>query len=245
MRTYVMINESSESLIPRDHFLVMTGLLARQQVEVADWWQRMPMSVLEADGEAAAPKDDGCILVKAVDTLSDPNALAEHTTVNGRPVVLIGVQIIKSNAPSGSDWITGPDSFLTAASHELCETLVNPYCEDYWPLDGVTWIPKEVCDPVQGDSYELDKGSGLFLSNFVGPRYFSSGAGPYDRMGLVTAPGQLRPGGYQSRSNGNPSSPSTNVFGAEAHLGGMAEWKRRAKACKGTRSSRVAVRRPR
>jgi hypothetical protein len=244
MRGFVLVNESSDAAVTKDVVTKMGALLARQQIELADAWQRLPLEVLEADTEASAPTDPGWVLVKLVDTLPDANALAYHTTLaDGRPAVLVGVQIVKSNAPEGSNWLTGPDSLLTATSHELCECAVNPYCEDYWPLDSVTWIPKEVCDPVQGDSYELDKGSGLFVSNFVGPRYFSSSAGPYDRMQLVTAPGQLRPGGYQSRSNGNPSSPATNVFGARVEDGGMAEWKRKAKACAGSRASRLSIRR--
>lgn len=242
MKGFVLINEGTDPTLTRDRVIAAAGVFARQQVELAQWWQRNPLSVLQADTEAAAPQEDGWTLVKSVDTLDDADALAEHTvTAQGRPLILVGLHIIRANAPAGSDWIAGPDSWTTAASHELCETPMNPYVDFYSPFDANTWIPLECCDPVQGDSYELDAGSGIYVSNFVGPRYFSDSAGPYDRMGLVKSPREIRPGGYLQKLVGGPAGSSSAVFGALPHEGGMPEWKRVAKAKAGTRFAAIAA----
>jgi hypothetical protein len=240
MKSFCLVNESSDPAITPDVVLAMAGTMAKQQVRLASFWQRNPMGVAMADTEAAVPSDPEIVLAKFVDVLADPNALAYHTSApDGRPLILIGVQIVKANVAAGADWLKGPDSLLTAASHELVETFVDPYCDWWWDLDGATEIPLEASDVVQGDAYEEDPG--LFVSNFVGPRYFSRLAtGPYDAMGLVTVPGQLRAGGYQIRRVGGPAGASSNVFGALPHEGGMPEWKRIAKSLPGTRAHKRA-----
>jgi hypothetical protein len=242
MNGFVLINQSSDPALTRENLDAFAAVLALQQAEIDDYYQGTAWQVVVADSEAAAPQGDGWILAKFLDALDDPEALAYHsTTPQGRPLILMGVGIVKANAPAGGDWVSGPDSLLTATSHEFGETRANPYCALYTPFDGSTWIPQEICDPVQGDSYEFGMHKGLFLSNFVGPRYWSDGVGPYDRMGLVTSPRQVRPGGYQQRLVGGPNGASTAVFGAHPHEGGMAEWKRIAKAKAGTRFAKIAA----
>jgi hypothetical protein len=243
VRGYILINEGSDADVTRDRMITLAGELAIQQTELAAWWQRVPLQVLQADSEAAAPTEDGWTLAKVIDELDDKKALAYHTTnALGRPLILIGAQILKANAPRGTDWVLGPDSLATAAGHELLETAINPYLSFWSPLDATTWIPEEVGDPVQGDSYLRTPNSGVYLSNFVGPRYFSYGAGPYDRMGLVRVPREIRPGGYQTRLVGGPGGASNDVFGAAPHAGGMPLWKREAKACAGSRHSLLLAR---
>lgn len=238
MRGFVLINESGDPDLTRERVLAIAAANAAHQIELAAWWQRTPLEVRVADAEATAPQEDGWTLAKIVPALDDPDALAYHTTTEGgRPLILIGAGIVRRNAPRGADWIAGPDSLATATSHELAETAVNPYVGFYAPLDRARWIPLEVCDPVQGDAYEPTPG--VFCSNFVGPRYFSDSAGPFDRMGLVAVARSIRPGGYQEQLTGGPGGLSQSVFGALPHEGGMAEWKRRAKARPGSRRSRI------
>jgi hypothetical protein len=240
MKTFVLVNESTDPAITSDVVVAMAGTMAKQQVRLASYWQRNPMGVAMADTEAAVPADPEIVLAKFVDVLTDKQSLAYHTnTPDGRPLILIGVQIVKTNVATGADWINGPDSLLTATSHELIETFVDPYCDWWWDMDGATEIPLEAADVVQGDSYEEDKG--LFVQNFVGPRYFSGlGTGPYDAMGLVMRPGEVRMGGYQIRRVGGPGGARSNFFGALAHEGGMPEWKRIAKGLPGTRAAKRA-----
>ena len=84
----------------------------------------------------------------------------------------------------------------TTASHELTETLVDPWLRRCAQgPDGKIWAV-EVADAVERDQYLID---GVAMSNFVLPAYFEpppSGAGPFDFMHLVKAPLEIRPGGY-------------------------------------------------
>jgi len=237
MKGFCLINESTDPAFPTAKVLAMVPEFQAQQIELAAAWQRLVTQVMQADSEAAAPQDDEWVLTKFVDTLDDPDALAYHTTTTGgRPLILIGVQVIKKNAAAGSDWVLGPDGVSTAASHELAEADINPYCSFYAPLDASTWIPMEVCDPTQGDTYQRVAGA-PYVANFVTPRYYSEGAGPYDRMGVVTAPRQIRPGGYQQELVGGPNGTSNAVFGER-----LPAWKRKALFCKGSRFATLHAR---
>ena len=236
MNGYVLINETSGFPdLTRDKLLAIAVALQAQQVEVAAWWQRTPLEVIYADSEATAPQEDGWTLMKAVNALDDADALAYHTeTTGGRPLILLGAQIIKANAPAGSDWVLGPAGFSTAASHEACETTANPYVSFYTPFDANDWVPIEICDATEGDTYE--EGS-IYVSNFLGPRWFSDGPGPYNRMGLIKAPREVRANGYVQKVSGGPNGTSTTLWGAA-----YPAWKRIAKAKEGTRYSEILAR---
>src|SRR6267142_682627 len=103
MKSFCLVNESTDPEITHDVVLAMAGTLAKQQCRLASFWQRTPLGVAMADTAAAMPADPEIVLAKFVDVLDDPQSLAYHTFVN-RPVILIGVQIIKANAPAGTDW---------------------------------------------------------------------------------------------------------------------------------------------
>jgi hypothetical protein len=81
-------------------------------------------------------------------------------------------------------------------SHEILETLADPrLCRCVQVPDGRI-AALEVCDPVEHDIYWID---GVAVSDFVLPAYFepaANGSGPFDRMGVVKRPMELRPGGY-------------------------------------------------
>jgi hypothetical protein len=102
------------------------------------------------------------------------------------------------------------------------------------PLGVGRELAREACDPVEGDSYEID---GVAVSNFVTPEYFGEPSRrpvpSYDAMGLVTAPLTMRPGGYQivRDSDGVVS----ERFARRVDEGGMPEWQRAAKRAPGSR----------
>jgi hypothetical protein len=95
-------------------------------------------------------------------------------------------------------------------SHEVLEILGDPYIT--WWADGNDGrqYALEVCDPVEGDAYVID---GVSVSNFVGPRYFSAGPGPYDWMRKLSAPFSMSPGGYLIVRS--PGGEPSQIFGAE------------------------------
>lgn len=238
MQGFALISESKEiSVSTLQAFAVV---LSRYSAAVCAQWQRtaLPVSACIVGG---APKDPDIVLVSFADELTDPNALAYHTEMNGQPCIFVGAGICEKNCP-GSDWVGGPDSLLVAASHEIAETIVNPNV-NLWVDRGTSEEALEICDWVQGDSYiDPDGPSGMYVSNFCHPRFFSSRpASRFDAMGLCGSAWELRPGGYHTPRTGGPTGTTTQVFGARPSEGGMAQWKRDAKLIDGTRARRIAA----
>jgi hypothetical protein len=96
------------------------------------------------------------------------------------------------------------DELSIAMSHEYVETRIDPYADWWAGYDGKKMVALEACDPVQGDSYEID---GIKVASFVGPRWFRGGVGPYDYLSKLSAPLTMSPGGYLIFSDG------TQTFG--------------------------------
>jgi hypothetical protein len=97
-----------------------------------------------------------------------------------------GIVGIKTSMDDGISW-------SSVLSHEVGELLVDPWAMLAYEDDGRFWA-LEICDPVEGTSYEIN---GVEVSNFVLPSWFRSGAaGPYDHLGVLTSPLSLAPGGY-------------------------------------------------
>ena len=74
---------------------------------------------------------------------------------------------------NGSDWLTGPDSISSTASHEALEMLADPAANEYsYYGPRLTWA-REVCDAVQATSYRIvAHGMKVSVSNFVLPACF-------------------------------------------------------------------------
>jgi hypothetical protein len=145
-------------------------------------------------------------VIAVLDNADQAGALGYHATQpDGRPFARIFVEPILAN---GGQYLHGSLSLSVTISHEILETIGDPFC-NWWcdGLDGKQYA-LELCDPVEGDSYEID---GVAVSNFVGPRWFSDGNGPYDWMGNVHGPCAMSPGGYMivRYPGGEPS----QVFG--------------------------------
>ena len=79
-------------------------------------------------------------------------------------------------------------------SHELVEVLCNPYLLEHVRFSDGTALSYEPCDPVACDWYERD---GVKLCNIVTASWYGiPGVDRFDHMGLLSAPRQVRPGGY-------------------------------------------------
>jgi hypothetical protein len=99
---------------------------------------------------------------------------------------------------AGSDWITGPDAISVTASHEALEMLADPAADEYsFNGERLMWA-REVCDPVQANTYRIvAAGRRIPVSNFVLPAFFNPWAeGPYDHLGVLKKPYSLAKGGY-------------------------------------------------
>lgn len=104
----------------------------------------------------------------------------------------------------------GSESLSVTLSHEVLEMVGNPYV-NFWADVSENGVQEaiELCDRVQADSYRIGNVS---VSNFLGPRAFRPGKGPYDWLNLLSEPFEIRRGGYCIRRNGNTVYP---VFGSD------------------------------
>lgn len=90
--------------------------------------------------------------------------------------------------------------WTVTASHEILETLVDPWLRRGAQDDDGVWWASEVCDPVESDTYVIDN---VVVSNFCLPAWsepptMRSGV-RYDHLGLCRRPWEIREGGYAQR----------------------------------------------
>jgi hypothetical protein len=103
----------------------------------------------------------------------------------------------------------GALSLSATLSHEALEMVGNPYVNFWADIDGVAQEAVELCDRVQGDSYRIGNVS---VSNFLGPRSFRDGRGPFDYLDVTKRPFEIRKSGYAIRRSGTRVYP---VFGTD------------------------------
>lgn len=109
----------------------------------------------------------------------------------------------------------GAMSLSATLSHEALEMVANPYVNFWADLPDGTQEAVELCDRVQADSYRV---GGVSVSDFLGPRAFRPGPGPYNWLQSLKSPFEIRSGGYAIRRSGRDVYP---VF-SEA----VPEWER-------------------
>lgn len=151
-------------------------------------------AALIAAAREASPNPAAWQLV-LLDDSDQADALGYHeTTAAGLP---LGKVFVKTAQEDGEAW-------PVVASHELLEMLADPWICDtvlvQTSAEGGTLYPREVCDAVEGATYQID---GVPVSDFVLPSYwFPAVAGvrpaaPFDHLGRLQAPlPALLPGGY-------------------------------------------------
>ncbi len=107
----------------------------------------------------------------------------------------------------------GSDGWTVAASHELCEMLVDPYGNRVQSSRSIEIVGGkiqdgdsefdylvEACDPCEADNYAYTI-SGIGVSDFITPHFYDPVTTPsarYSFTGAITAPRQILPGGYIS-----------------------------------------------
>jgi hypothetical protein len=125
-----------------------------------------------------------------LDQLDDPGAAGYHTDENGQPLALV-------------EWGGSIEATATTCSHELLETLADPWGSRLVvgtvPGAGRCRVLVEACDPCEAFTYDVD---GLPLSDFLCPRYYGpqtpGDPGKLTFCGTVHEPLTIVPGGYLS-----------------------------------------------
>jgi len=191
--------------------LVVNGLRASTAVFAADWDLVRPSLEHAKPGEEQAEIDEphGCVIV-LLDDADQAGALGYHaTTPKGLPYAAVFVRdsvryLGAGHTPTGP--IGDQDVALCVfqvVDHEAKEAMLDPDAADF--VDdgtGRLWA-KEACDAVEADTFAVTVPTaksgpvGLLASNYVLPAFFAVGAdGPYDALGVLTAPFTIAPGGY-------------------------------------------------
>lgn len=98
----------------------------------------------------------------------------------------------------------GAMSLSATLSHEALEMVANPYVNFWADLPDGTQEAVELCDRVQADSYRV---GGVSVSDFLGPRAFRPGPGPYNWLQSLKSPFEIRSGGYAIRRSGGDIFP--------------------------------------
>lgn len=109
-----------------------------------------------------------------------------------------GVSYIKVFTFDGAPSLIGADALSVTLSHEILE-VVGDAPANKWAdgPDGFDYA-YELCDAVEGDTYEID---GVSVSNFVHPEFFDPKSPKGTKLaqvdGTVSAPFTMSAGGYQ------------------------------------------------
>lgn len=243
-----VINQST--LVSTDEARAMTLAVAKQVArDFTPFYGAAP--AIEFVEPGGTPTAGGCPIY----LMDDPDvdgALGYHDEDSSG--MAYGKVFARPTLDNGGTTTSGPNAISVTLSHEVLE-LIGDAPANKW-VDGPSgsdfcW---ELCDAVEGDSYEID---GVSVSNFVLQAFFDPHAqagSKFDFLGKLRKPFSMTPGGYQITRT--EPGKVTQVF---AHLdaahsrdagGGLhvyfgsefPDWKRAAKTAKAlARRSRKAA----
>jgi hypothetical protein len=203
---------------------------------VAPFWQITGCRVLALSTLEALPITAGASPLIIYDTPDQAGVLGWHT-YNAQEGRIHGTAFLKPILDNGGGLIDGAVSLSSVLSHEAIEAVLDPYVNLMAFKDAKTLEPVEGCDRVQGDNYDV---SGVSVSNFLGPRAFRDGPGPYDWLRKLQDPWAMTPGGYNERLDVNTGVWKT-TYGET-----MPQWQRDLKELKSQfKLSRLAQRKHR
>lgn len=165
---------------------------------VAPFWQISGVRVLAIASIESLPDRAGSSPLVIYDDPDQADVLGWHS-YNSSEGMIHGTTFVRPILNNGGTLTKGPRSLSVTLSHEAIEAVIDPYVNMFSFLGDLETIePVEACDRVQGDSYEI---GGISVSNFLGPRAFRDGPGPYDWLRRLPGPWDLTPGGYCQRYN--------------------------------------------
>ena len=162
-------------------------------------WDVQPPKVEYLAGKPSRKYD---AIIGILDDSDQAGALGWHT--EGPDADVYGRVFARPVLDNGGNALTDPLSVCSVLSHEVLETLGDSACNGWAQRGDGTLVARELCDPVEGDSYPLSVKSEAgtvvegTVSDFVFPAWFDPDAAgaPYDWMDLLSSPFQVRSTGY-------------------------------------------------
>lgn len=206
----IAVTNKSKRLSDRD-VDAMTEACNQQVIECAAAYGIVPTPVSFYATDVGLPASN-CRIMAIVDTIDYPGALGYHADSYG----IVYGRVLAQDV----------DGTAITLSHECLEELVDPGCDAWRDMGAAHSVALEVCDPVEGDAYPavvtiLGEHRQVLLSNYVLPRWFApDGNGRFDRMGKLTAPFTMTPGGYMIVRDAAGNEESVFARNARARAGG-------------------------
>jgi hypothetical protein len=188
-----VINQST--LVSDEDAYNMTLLVSYQlRQHAAPAFDRLPPEVHYFTSAAAAPA--GTFIIGILDNSDQAGALGYHELGFGRVFAEPVLQ-------AGGNALTAELSVCSVLSHETLESWADIYANLWGDTGNGSCYAYELGDPVESDSYSIGvtakDGTHVLgtVSDFVLPSWFDpDGQAPYDHLGLLTAPFQVRSTGY-------------------------------------------------
>ena len=208
----VIVDESVSPEVTEETLTKIAQAIEHQLYQhYGPFWQMdgVPVRFLDSIGEA---KESDCPLI-IFDNPDQPGVLGYHSvTPNGLAYGKAFYDVIRRQFMEGP--VNESNTLSVTLSHEALEMVGDPYTNCWVDCSFDEEEAFEICDRVEGDSYKIDiDGTPISVSNFLGPRAFRDGIGPYDYMGLLSSPWEIRPYGYVIRRKGGPSGVVSSHFG--------------------------------
>lgn len=213
MRTFNIINRSAK-VNDENVALMVEACKIQLNQHAGPLLERVPWEI-KVGGNDGFP-------VVLIDSPDVAGALGYHTQdPDGRVWCRVFTDPLLNN---GGSILRGDHSVSVVLSHEILETFYNPYINLWSNRGDHTFVALELCDPVQGDSYEIDvAGTPVSVSNFVLEAWFDremDRAGRFDYMNLVKKPLEMTKGGYTvifNSETGEVASTFASKEGEELH----------------------------
>jgi hypothetical protein len=182
-----IVNESSRVTDAEiEHMVHALGIQLSR--DVAPIWGQVP--VLEFAPSGVIPNGIVCTVS---DTPDVPGAAGYHDEGDdGKP-------FIKVFTFEGASSLVGPDALSVTLSHEILEVVGDAPANKWADGPGGADYAFELCDAVEGDTYEID---GVSVSNFVYPAFFdpkASKSAKLAHLDTIAGPFLMSPRGYQIR----------------------------------------------
>ena len=156
------------------------------------WGWRAKLTVATKEPENGAM----CIIMLNQPGKRDEGAEGYHFSAEGLPKTYVFSRDEKGEPV---------ENYAVTMSHEVLEMIADPgvnlYADGYYITKKgrhmTAFIPYEVCDPVQENTYKID---GLTMSDFVVPEWFeyerARNSMRFSFLDAVSEPFELAPGGY-------------------------------------------------
>jgi hypothetical protein len=241
---------NASTLVSNEDCQTLATALQAGNGDIAEAWERVSATVFfTTDPSSVNLAEEDCLLV-ILDDADQAGALGYHaTTPTGQAYARVfardSIAGLKGVDPASLTGVQPTADVLAyvcpVADHEAKEAFIDPEAGG-WEDDGsgnAAWA-REVCDPVESDSYSWGDGAGkvAWLSDFVTPDFFDPAAqdGPFDHLGSVTGPLELATGGYAIVEQ---EGAVQQVFGET-----YAEWRKPGKTHPAARTARRLARHP-